>query len=562
MQPALLILSLAFAGAEASDSMSTLVAKLQAERTRKAALIDQLKAKDMLEMAKQEAKEDDSDLTPVITREVEESENYLNQEVETIEDQISAAQRKIHKANALALKAQKMDTTLEGVTSAEEKAKLAKLTFESSFIEKEARKNSMRERDSNFVQLETGLLNAQKKELQAELKKKAELRTQEKQGLEATAMIMKQEAQNELHIAQSQHKAVEAVAQANEGVFLTGRPKHMAPKWMIEAQISEAKESHSENAEKILREKQELQTEKSYLWNHIGKKYTCASEHNQVKAIIIDHDKDSADCLEKQLDKYCLEPLRAPAMDDKMVRSLINKPEDCLVNGVDHRIPAKKRDHIASRWCSAIQVLQAVTAQPPRQQYFVLLEDNVKIDPVNFEEVIKGFADSYHHPWDLLQLDPHGKHNVTDRMEAWNGHPVYRNSRHGQYYGTSALVMKTSSAPQLLSKMMHMKAVPLDTLPTLINEKDGKHFSAVALKANIISAPKKSSLLQKQTKKCGVTQSGLAELKAMDSPAKQPMSLLQEPAAPKVAPLDFFAFEAQQGEQKANKNWENMDLTA
>jgi len=557
MQAVLLVLSLAFTShALESESMSSLVAKLQAERQRKAVLIDHQKAKDMLEMAKQEEYEDEQALVPVITREVEESENYLNTAIEAVEDQISAAKHKMHKAQALLIISKKMDTSVEGVTSKEEKAKLAKLTFESSFLEKEAHKNSMRERDTNFVALEAGKLSAEKREMQAELQKKAELRVQEKLGLEATAAVMMQEAQKELKTAQSQHSAFEAVAQANEGIFLTGRPKHMAPKWMIEAQISEAKESSSEkNA------KEELKMQKSYLWNKMGKKYTCAAEHNQVKAIIMDDNKHAADCLEKQLDKYCLETLRAPAMEQAKVHSLIQKPDDCLVNGVDKRVPKSVKDRVASHWCSVIQVLQGISAQPLNEKYFLLLEDDIKVDPVNFEETIKSFADTYPHNWDLLQLDPHGKHNVTDRMESWNGHAVYRNSKHGQYYGASALLMKTSSARGILQKMMKMHAVPLDTLPSLFNQNKDGEVSAAALKAGIVSAPKKLTLLQKDKLKCGVTESGLAQLEAIEANGEksaQPMSLIQTQAAP----LDFFAFEAKLGEQKANKNWQNQDLTA
>merc|ERR1719263_1388252 len=111
---------------------------------------------------------------------------------------------------------------------------------------------------------------------------------------------MKQEAEKELKASENQWSGVEAVAQENEA-----RPKHMAPKWMIEAQLEEAMESHSENGKKITSDKAELNMQKSYLWKQMGKKYTCAAERDQVKAFIIDSDKERANCLEKQLDKYC-----------------------------------------------------------------------------------------------------------------------------------------------------------------------------------------------------------------------------------------------------------------
>merc|ERR1719498_1239698 len=121
---------------------------------------------------------------------------------------------------------------------------------------------------------------------------------------------------------------------------------------MIEAQLQEDNDAHSENGQKIASENQELKLQKSYLWKQMGKKYTCAAEHNQVKAFIIDANKDRADCLEKQLDKYCLEPLRAPAMKQDVVMNLIKEPQDCLVNGVDERVPADRRAAVASKWCN------------------------------------------------------------------------------------------------------------------------------------------------------------------------------------------------------------------
>jgi len=47
-------------------------------------------------------------------------------------------------------------------------------------------------------------------------------------------------------------------------------------------------------AARLQRDKSELKLQKSYLWQQMGKKYTCAAEHNQVKAFIIDSNKDRA----------------------------------------------------------------------------------------------------------------------------------------------------------------------------------------------------------------------------------------------------------------------------
>merc|ERR1719446_1459129 len=186
---------------------------------------------------------------------------------------------------------------------------------------------------------------------------------------------------------------------------------------MIEAQLTEAIDAQSDEGRKTQREKSELKMQKSHLWKQIGKKYTCADEYDdKVKAFIIDSSKDRADCLEKQLDKYCMEPLRAPAVNQDFALSLVKEQKDCLPNGVDDRVPENRRASVAAQWCNVVQVLQGLAAQPLKEKYFVLLQDHVKVDPTSFEETIKQFADEYFHDWDMLQLDPMGQHNEADKM--------------------------------------------------------------------------------------------------------------------------------------------------
>merc|ERR1719321_778851 len=79
----------------------------------------------------------------------------------------------------------------------------------------------------------------------------------------------------------------------------------------------------------------------------------------------------------------------------------------------------------------------------------------------------------------------------------FKGFPVFRNSRHGQYFGFHTVLLKTTSAPKILEKMMSMPAVPLDTLPTLMNEAacdvggcSLSSPSALALQAFISETPK------------------------------------------------------------------------
>lgn len=596
MRAIFLILSLALT-IHATESMSSLVSRIQAERQRKAMLIEQLKGtqetqleneaemeqkekieKKLDQEIEKETESSDDDVnpreflklaekaekeaveeTPVIERDVIESEGVLADARSSVEDQMLSARNKMTEAEGIEQKAQKMATTVESITTEEQRKQLNKLTFEASFLEQEARKVSMRERDTSFVQLEAQKLQKQKEGLLADLKKKADLAVQEKLGMEVTAKVMKEEAQQELKVAEKKWSGVEAVVQENEA-----RPKRMAPKWMIQAQLTEAMDASG----KLGAEKQEEKQTKSYLWNQVGKKYTCAPEHSQVQmqAFIMDSNKDQADCLEKQLDKYCLDTLRAPAVSKERALRLVQEPQDCLVKGVDGRVPEKHRAAVASKWCSVVEVLQGVVAQPLKQKYFVLLEDNVQVDPTNFEEIIKHFADTFTYDWDLLQLDPLGRHSKDDMMPSFHGKRVYRQSRNGQYFGFGSVVMKTKSAEQILAKMMSMPAVPLDTLPTLLNEQ-GDKLSAASLEAGLVVVPKKSSLLQ--SSKCRVTQSGLIQLQQMSEAKKLSaeaetdgnwMATASNPAV-EEKPLDFFAFQREQGIDKAVKHWENRDLT-
>jgi hypothetical protein len=555
MRVGLIVLSLAVA-AHASNSEHTLalVAKLQAERQRKQSLINQLNVKEAIRLEELAEKENKADKTPELWLESQESEGALAEAKNSVEEMMLAARNKLSDADAMEEKAAAMQTTIDGVMTEEQKKKLAKIDFETSFIEQEARKKSMRERDTSFVQLEVEKLAKQKLQMKQELKEQAFRATQEQKELREKAKVMKAEGEKELKQSESQWSGVEAVSQKNER-----RPRHMAPKWMIEAQLSEAMDAHSDEAVKITREKTELELQKSYLWKQMGKKYTCASGYDNMKAFILDSQQDSsnrADCLEMQLNKYCMHSLRAPAVSQEAAVSFMNMKQECLPNGVDERVPENRRGPVAAKWCSLVQILQGVAAQPPQEKYFALLEDHVKVDKMNFEETLKSFASEYFHDWDLLQVDPLGKHNDADKMVEFNGRPVYRNSRNGQYFGFNSVLMKTASAPKILDIMMNMPAVPLDTLPTLLNEQDGK-ISAASIQADIVNLPKKSSLIATNSySKCEATTSALLELQQMEQQTVKPQALIQT-----NEPLDFFAFEKKMGDEMATKNWQNRDLT-
>jgi hypothetical protein len=155
---------------------------------------------------------------------------------------------------------------------------------------------------------------------------------------------------------------------------------------------------------------------------------------------------------------------------------------------------------VGAKWCSVVSLLQAAITQAQKSQYLLMLEDDISVDHKEFEETVRSFAQTYkEEPWDLLQIDPFGTHSERDEdmVPHFKGLPVFRNSRHGQYFGFHTVLFKTASASKILDKMMSMPAVPLDTLPTLMNEEacdlGGCRLgtpSALALQAFITESPK------------------------------------------------------------------------
>lgn len=143
-----------------------------------------------------------------------------------------------------------------------------------------------------------------------------------------------------------------------------------------------------------------------------------------------------------------------------------------------------------------VSFLQAVSTQAKKTPYMLILEDDINIDYKDFEETVSSFAQSYKsEPWDLLQIDPFGKHSERDEdmLPHFKGFPVFRNSRHGQYVGFHSVLVKTASASKILEKMVTMPQL----LPTFMNEAacdvGGCRLgspSALALQAFITDTPK------------------------------------------------------------------------
>merc|ERR1719160_2026575 len=372
-----------------------------------------------------------------------------------------------------------------------------KADWELSFLQTEHEQATLRNRDANFLNKEIQKIEKDKEARIRRIQKKALLVNQEQAELKKKAALLRKEAEADLDKAEKQMAGVEAVVQQYE-------ENHAAPAWMVHAQLKESRtKSMTAQEESSWRERN---AKRRALWQAQGKELTCSTEAPQVHAFILDSKKDDssrAQCLERQLSKYCFQSQRAPTVSAIQASQRSGDKNDCLPHGIDKRVPEDKKGVVGSRWCTMVQLLEAVVAQPTKYPYFLMLEDDVKIDPKNFEEMVAGFAKNYKsHPWSMLQIDAFGTHSERDEdmLENFKGFPVFRNTRHGSYFGFHSVLFKTAHAPMVLKKMMSMAAVPLDTLPTFMNEEvcdeGGCQMTkptAAALQAFIAETPKAAS---------------------------------------------------------------------
>lgn len=468
-----------------------LIDEINAERVTKASIAADISKNAHVQAALNMPKE-----LSLSQREVEKTSMLIQTAADEAKDAVAKAQKKVSDANAMEKEAEQVDTSgLEESLTKEADKSLKKMDWEVSFLQQEM-DTALRKRDQSFVQKEISKLQADREQITKSVKQKVSLATVKKQELRNKAYAAKSQAEAELDEANHVFTGVEAIGQQVE------EWSHKVPSWMVQSQLEQARISVSQQQTQAA-ELKELNAKKRALWEVQGKELTCSAAAPGIQTFLMDSKRDNSanvDCLEKQLNKYCLNPVRAPTMNAKHALQLVGVTDECLPNGIDQRVPAEQRGAVGSRWCSIISLLQAVTTQAKKAPYFLVLEDDISVDHKEFEETISSFAQTYKdEPWDLLQIDPFGTHSERDEdmVPHFKGLPVFRNSRHGQYFGFHTVLVKSASAPRILQKMMSMPAVPLDSLPTLMNEEacdvGGCRLgapSALALQAFISETPK------------------------------------------------------------------------
>jgi len=459
-------------------------------------------------------------------REVEKTSMLVQTAADEAQDAITNAQARLSDAEVLEKEADKIDTSYEAFMTKDIAKGLKKVDWEVSFLQQEM-VAAVRKRDHSFAQKEISKLVAEKEKTTKSVQQKVLLARQKKQEMTTKAQAARAKAEADLDQANHVFAGVEALGQSVE------EWQHKVPSWLVQSHLEQARKSVSRQELEALEQK-ELSSKKRALWEIQGKELTCSGAAPAFQTFLLDSKKDNGanvECLEKQLSKYCLNHMRAPTMNAKQALQLVGVKNECLPNGIDNRVPAAKRGAVGAKWCSIVSLLQAVSTQAQKSQFVLMMEDDISVDHKELEETVSSFAQTYkEEPWDLLQIDPFGTHSERDEdmLPHFKGFPVFRNSRHGQYFGFHTVLVKTASAPKILEKMMSMPAVPLDTLPTIMNEAacdvGGCRMglpSALALQAFITETPKADQMASALVERARVPKAcrtevphGLSELEA------------------------------------------------
>eukprot|EP00746_Dinoflagellata_sp_MGD_P018086 gnl/MRDRNA2_/MRDRNA2_141900_c0_seq1.p1 gnl/MRDRNA2_/MRDRNA2_141900_c0~~gnl/MRDRNA2_/MRDRNA2_141900_c0_seq1.p1 ORF type:complete len:509 (-),score=125.33 gnl/MRDRNA2_/MRDRNA2_141900_c0_seq1:86-1612(-) len=426
---------------------------------------------------------------PVLEREVEKTGMLIENAHDEALDALRTAKKKLNEAVSMMEKASMMDVTIESLMDESFRKQQEKANQEIDTLQRFKATSALRKRDARFVQKEMLKIQQDRESATQALRSKAQLSAKQQSELQKKAQIMKMEAEADLDEAQKRLSDIEALAQQNDD------PSRSEPTWMVHAELAEAKQS--------AKQQQAVIAKKRAFWKKEGMELTCAQDAPEVHVFILDSKKDESNraiCLERQLSKYCLKHQRVPTIGATQALHLNGMEGDCLPLGLDKRVADEQKGITGARWCTMLMLLQAVSAQPRKYQFFLVLEDDVKVDQKSFEEVVVGFAKRYKHdPWSLAQLDPFGQHSEVDddMLTAFDGLPVFRNTRNGQYLGFHAVLIKTAFAPLILQKMISIPAVPLDSFPTILNEEACEEGgcrmtmpTAVAVQAFVTETPK------------------------------------------------------------------------
>lgn len=249
-----------------------------------------------------------------------------------------------------------------------------------------------------------------------------------------------------------------------------------------------------------------------------GKSGEMKDQREGLKAIYVNLDKstDRANCISRQLTESGIENERfaaaalpaCPDWDFKCFNDAIFKSNgDCFKGGAEflsllqhaskgNASTWEVASGILANWCShkrlfqqlsdkssstygfphigkaMLQVMQRSKDKKPAadklsEKVYVIMEDDAILKP-NFGSVIEDFVRNYNGEWDLVQVDTFGSVQGWDKVNEYQGKPVYRPSPLAEYFGLHCILVKESSVAKLNFAMEHMPAVPVDWFPKLL----------------------------------------------------------------------------------------------
>jgi hypothetical protein len=204
--------------------------------------------------------------------------------------------------------------------------------------------------------------------------------------------------------------------------------------------------------------------------------------------------EDRRDCIEKQLTEMGIVPHRFEAIEPKPEDLKEGgKYHDCVKGGflrnnayVDAGNGAvRSGEHvkmgIIGDTCSHKRIFEQLAQRNSSAKYFVVLEDDVILNPLKFKTAINSFVDpewGYKGPfadnWQMVQLDFIGSYCQNHKIGKAAGKrvfkpkdvymPGYGGADCARYFGTQAMLMQKDTLPSVVQHMETHKALPMDHL--------------------------------------------------------------------------------------------------
>jgi len=221
---------------------------------------------------------------------------------------------------------------------------------------------------------------------------------------------------------------------------------------------------------------------------------TYAEQEIEVWYINMKARTDRRNCIEKQLLDMGIVPHRFEAVEPTPADLKEGgKYHDCVKGGylknqayVDAgnggiRMGEHVKMGIIGDTCSHKRVFEEMAKSKSNAKYFVVLEDDVILNPLKFKTAINQFVDpqygykgKHSENWQMVQLDFIGSSCRDHTIGKAGGKrvfkpkdifmPAYGGADCARYFGTHAMLMQKDTLPSVIEHMETHKALPMDHL--------------------------------------------------------------------------------------------------